>query len=80
MAEIDTTLEIGVNTSYSCEIDGIIYHPPQYPTAQQFYEDLQEYAICLYVASGLTVIILGVEYIILIKIFVDNLNLITAYI
>ena len=67
MTNIDTTLEIGVNTSYSCEIDGIFYHPPQYPTAQQFFEDLEEYAICLYVASSLTVIILLVEYILLIK-------------
>lgn len=66
MAVTDSTLEIGFNTSYSCDINGIIYHPPQYPSAQQFYHDLEGYAICLYIASSLTVIILAVEYIILI--------------
>ena len=67
MAKIETTLEIGFNTTYSCDINGVEYNPPQYPTAQQFYADLEEYAICLYIASSLTVIILGLEYIFLIK-------------
>jgi hypothetical protein len=67
MTEIDTSLEIDSNTSSTCEINGVIYHPPQYPTSEEFYEDLNGYAIALYSTSSLTVIILGIQYFILIR-------------
>jgi len=74
MSGIDTSLEIGGNTSSICEINGVIYHPPPYPTSDEFYRDLKGYAIALYSTSALTVIILSVEYFILIRRCLRNIR------
>ena len=71
-SEDSSSLNLDVNTTGTCEINGVFYNTPAYPSAHQFYEGLGGYAIALYVTATATVLVLAIQYIILTKQFLKN--------